>query len=105
MSFRCHARSIFGLVLVLAAAAGPAWAQEPTASPAPRPSPSPAASTAVHRRLGSTFALNAGSPLSVSGSAGLILGRVQTGGDTCPSAVGQLLQVEAGVGGGKVSLG
>ena len=77
----------------------------PTASPSPSPSPSPPADPGQTRRTGSTFAITAGSPLGVSGSAGLVIGRVHTGGGSCPSAVGTLLQAEAGVGGGKVSLG
>jgi len=97
-----------------AAAAQPPASPSPAAQPGPpstvQPSPLPAAppkpaATGQTRRFGSTFAVNGGSPLGLSASAALIVGRVQTGGDTCPSAVGSLLQVEAGIGGGKVSLG
>jgi hypothetical protein len=83
---------------------------QPPASP-PTPASPPAAvppkpvATGQTRRVGSTFAIVGGSPLGLSGSGALIVGRVQTGGDSCPSATGTLLQAEAGVGGGKVSLG
>jgi hypothetical protein len=92
--------------------AGPALAQGPPAVPPPSPSPGPPTAAAAKpadtgqiRRVGSTFAVNGGSPLGFSGSGALIVGRVQTGGDSCPSATGTLLQAEAGVGGGKVSVG
>src|SRR5205814_7160165 len=70
--------------------------------PAPVTADKPAS---VTRRTGTTFAIEAGGPLLVSGSAGLIVGKVTTGGESCPSAVGTLVQAEAGLGGGQVSLG
>ena len=99
----------FGAVSTFLACTVAAQAQ-PQVSPAPPASPPTAvaskpAATGQTRRVGSTFAVVGGSPLGLSGSGALIVGRVQTGGDSCPSATGTLLQAEAGVGGGKVSLG
>ena len=85
-------------ILALVPVAGAA--QEP-----PRPAASPSPAPATVRRTGPTFAVRAGAPLTLSASAGLIVGRVTTGGASCPTAVGNLVQAEAGVGGGQVSLG
>jgi hypothetical protein len=78
-------------------------------TPVPAPVPADYDLGAKHTEIiYPTFSIRLGVPQIISASAGLIIGRIQRGGSSSdPSlmASGMLIELEAGVGGGKASIG